>query len=189
MSGRHKRKRQEAAPPPDSQSLWIRTEPRLEGGGYFVTVSWAEDYIVRLDPAQCLHYVTTLVRAAQQAEYDAAVLKQLTKIGVPLPEATLTLVNDLRQDRPPLDDAAPGLRYEPGVTQALKPFLKVLIHGEEFCTMDLPPMRRHAMHLLEAPDAADLDSAYRSMLVGAIGLDSSTADNVVADIANYRHGS
>lgn len=182
MSGRHKRDRK----PEQHQGLWVNTEARADGGGYYVTVTWEQDRIWRLTPDQVDHYVSTCYLAGQYAEFDAAVIKQLTTIGIPLEDAGMVVASELRQDRVPVPDAAPGLRYEPGVTAAGKPFVKAVVDGQEQATIDLPQFRAHLQHLVEAPIAADLDSRYRAMLISAIGLDPVRASNIVSDLANHR---
>lgn len=183
MSGRHKRQRQE--PSDQSEGLWINTEERPEGG-FYVVVSIGGDRIWRLDADACLNYVLACTMAAQQAEYDAAVLKQMTSLGLEPELVAQMIAKDLRMDRPSVPDAAPGLRYAPGVTAQGKPFLKIELDGEGVGQLDLDQLREHSMSVLEAPVAADLDSAYKRALVGLIGLDAGRASNVVADLANHR---
>lgn len=187
MSKRHKRSRQEQMPKPVTV-LEVTTESSLPGGGnYVVTVAWKQDRIWRVGPDEALNYVLACTLAAERADFDAAVLRQLTGIGVPLPDVGMVIARDLRPDRPELTDALPGLRYEPGVTEKGKPFVKVLIDGVvQDETLDLDLINRHCLHVLGAPVVADLDNSYRQALIGQFGMEPATATNIVHDLAKWR---
>ena len=184
MSKRHRRERQGS--PDKGEGLWVNTEPDGRGG-YVTTVSVDQDWSVRLDRDAATAYALVCVEAAQRAEYDAAIFGQMTrKLKLEHPVAAKVVVDDLRPDRPPLPDAAPGLRFEPGMNASGKPFMKILLDGADHGQLDPEALRRHALHVLETPVAADLDAGYRRLLVGTIGIDEGRAGAVIEDLANYR---
>lgn len=170
----------------DHEGMWIRTEPSLDGLSYVTTLTIDQDYAVTLTPARALGYAETLLGAVAEAEYDAAILQQLTSkpLGIDVDVAGQLIV-DMRGERPAREAA--GLVFVPGVSQrAQHPFVQIMRDGTQIGQFDAPAARRHAMHVLEAPTAADLDAAYLRVLRGMVGLDENTAREVVEDIGNHR---
>lgn len=167
-------------------AVWIKTEPSTDGSAYVVTAEFSDDRAKTLTPEVALRYGSAVLAAAQRAEYDAAVARQLTRIGSDL-DAALQIVTDLRNDRPPLDDEATApLALDPGVNKRLAPFLVVKIDGEAVGQWTVGAAREHASHVLEAVAAADLDSNYYRALTGIVGLDEGRARAVVGDLGQYR---
>lgn len=168
---------------PETEGFWIRTEPTIDGATYVVTLSVNEDLSFTLTPTRATAYATKLLTAVAQAEYDAAVLHQMVSLGLEA-EVAAQLILDLRGDRVELEAA--GLRFDPGVSaRAQHPFIHFIWRGEPIAQMDTPSARRHALHVLEAPAAADLDALYLKVLRGQIGLDEGRARNVVAALADH----
>jgi|GEM_PF-2727938 len=168
-------------------TIWIKTDMPPGATNYVVTLASAD--IARiLTPDEALTYAAGVLAASARAEYDAAVLRQLTSSKLKLPmEAAAEVISGLRKDRPPLDpEITYPFTFEPGVTKAGKPFVKIICVGEPTGQWDAADGRSHAMGVLESVAVADLDSAYLRALVGAIGLDRARAMNVVDDLANYR---
>lgn len=165
--------------------FWIRTEPTIDGKAFIVTLSIDQDYAVTLTPTRAMGYATALLGAAAEAEYDAAILKQVTtRLGLDDAHA-VQLVNDMRADRPPRRGA--GLIFEGGVSRRLRhPFITILRDGTPIGQMDTPAARRHALHVLEAPAAADLDALYLKVLRSTVMLEEDVARTVVNDIENHR---
>jgi len=162
----------------------ISSEPTMHGT-YVVTLAISPDFILTLTPTRATAYAAALVTAAQQAEYDAAVYAQITtRLGLGRDEAVL-LVQAMRGDRLPIE--ASGIQFVGGVSDRLKhPFVHFLKDGEMIGQMDVPSARRHALHVLEAPAAADLDALYHRVLRSLIGVDDPVARSVVGNISDHR---
>lgn len=169
----------------DEKAIWIKTEPSVDGSTYVVSLELGDDRAVVMTPERAMAHASVILAAAQRAEYDAAVVTQM-RDKVPL-EAIGQLVGDLRKDRPPLDgEAIAPMEVEPAVSAKAHPFLVVSIAGEEWGQWAVPAARAHAMNLLEAVQAADLDAAYYRALTGLVGLEEGTARQVIEDLANHR---
>jgi hypothetical protein len=173
-----------SAPEPEAERVvWIKTD--LTPTGYVVTLDASDDNTRILAPAEALAYAAGVLAAAARAEYDAAVLKQITgkKLGLSL-EAAFALIETMRKDRPPLHPSATRpFTFHPAVTMAGKAFLRVECEGEEPSQWTPHQAREHAMWVLESVAVADLDSGYLRTLVGS---SRDTATQVVDDLANYR---
>lgn len=166
-------------------SFWIRTEPTIDGSAFVVTLSISEDYAVTLTPARANAYAGTLLAAAADAEYDAAILAQMTGKLALTDETAGQLIVDLRKER--TSRIAAGLTFVPGVSQRERhPFIRIEKDGEGLGQLEVPAARRHALHVLEAVPVADLDAAYLKILRGMVGLDEPRAREVVQDIINHR---
>ena len=184
MSKRHRQARKQ--PSAVGEGLWVNTEPD-DRGGYVTVVSLDQDWSVRLDRESALRYCLSCLEAAARVDYDAAVFRQMTRKLQLEPIAAVQLVErDLRPDRPVLEDAAPGLAFLPGITEAGKPFIHIVLKGEPYAQMDPNDLRSHAMFVLETPIVADLDAGYRRALVGVVGVDEGRAAAAIDDLSNHR---
>lgn len=207
---KHTRKRQKETGPPVPPSehtahdhghehgdddVWIFTEPMLDGTGYMVTINAGKDKATTLTPDAALIYAQHLLWVASRAEYDALVAKQLYDLikDKPLPEeppesSVAHMVTQLREDRPPLDKTVTyPLTFEPAVNARWEPFVTVEIEGDRrLGSWDIQAARRHALGVVESVHVADLDSGYKRLLVGTVGLDEGTAGAVVHGLSDLR---
>ena len=168
------------------REVWIKTDPTPDGTGYVVTLEVGQDTARILTPDEAMAHAAGVLAAAHRAEYDAAVLAQLTKLGIER-ESVAMLIRQLRDDRPPLDPAATHpLTLEPCVNAAGKPFITVASPGREQGQWTTEDARSHAIAVLECVAVADLDAAYLRALTGLIGIDRSRARRVVEDLVNHR---
>lgn len=169
----------------ERDAFWIRTEPTVDGNAYIVTLSISEDHAVTLTPARANQYAGALLGAVAEAEYDAAIVQQMTdKLSLDM-ATTAQLIRDMRAER--TQKLAAGLTFEPGVSQRKQhPFVMIVRDGQPIGQLDAPAARRHALHVLEAVPVADLDAAYLKVLRGIVGTPEGTARQVIADIDNYR---
>lgn len=177
---------------PGPSDVWIHTQPDVLGETYLVTVSVGSDYTQTFTPEEAVQYAHYLSTVLARAEYDAAVIKQLTSRGLEKPVAAHFVV-DLRDERPDLDDrwilvATPFVGFRtglPGVTMSLNP---AYCGGrdDELGAWEADQVRDHINHMLASPQAADLDAAYLRMLKGVIGLDDGVARAVVGSLDEYR---
>jgi hypothetical protein len=169
-----------------ADAVWVKTEPTVDGSAYVVTLEASDDVAVTLDPERALRYAWGVLDAAHRAAYDAAIVKQLTAIGVEV-QAAAVVVNDVRVDRPPLDSASTEpMDFEPGVAAGGEPFLVVLINGERVGQWTVQDARGHALAILESVVVADLDGGYYRALIGGVGLDENRARQVVQDVGEHR---
>lgn len=159
--------------------IWIRTSPSIDGSTYVVTIEFDEDRAIVLDRDLATRYATTMLAAVQRADFDAAVFAQMIQ-RVDL-QSTAQLIQELRKDRPPLDDAATKpLRVDPGVNPKGKPFLALFLDDEQVGQWDLKDARDHATAVMEAIEAADLDAAYYRALVGIIQVEEPLARTILS---------
>jgi hypothetical protein len=170
-----------------NDGVWVQSDV-TPSGTYILAVHFDHDHTRPLDHDAAYAYATTVLAACARAEYDAAVIAQMTrKVGTGLRAAT-ELVGEMRADRPPLDDAATApLRLEPGVSgSSRRPFLALHLAGKQIGRWDVADGRQHALHVLEGIEGVDLDAAYRRCLMAQVGLREKDALAVVGDLANYR---
>jgi len=172
----------------EPESIWVKADVDL-AGNYRLVVEYNADTAETFDQPRATAYATEVFTAAAYAEYDAAVMAQMTKkLGLPM-EAVAEVIRGLRADRPPLNQAALGLlRMEPGIAaRNMKPFLKCSLtcHPMEW-QWDPADANQHAGYVVQCYPVANLDSAYRRYLVGVIGIDQNRAMHAVEDLANWR---
>jgi len=172
----------------ERDAIWIKTEPTPDGKSFVVTVDFSADCSVTLTPDQTTAYAKDVLTAVQRAEYDAAVMRQLTPMTDKV--TAFQMVQDLRGDRPELAHTAP-LELEPGVAmdgdgESFRPFIRLGLNGETFGQWDTETARGHALGMLEVTIAADMDAAYARALVALIGVERNVAMNVVGDLARHR---
>jgi len=185
-SGRRSRAQRGKVIPSENEGLWARSDI-LPDGNYAVTVSVGSDRIWTLDRDGAIRYALTLLRAAQEADHDAAVFRALTHAEVPPDAAAHGISKDLRPDRPPLDhDATAPLKVEPGVNEALQPFLKLSLDGKPFGQVGVDGAADHALGVLSAMLSVDLDAALHRWLIGTIGLDTPKAKAFVHSLIEHR---
>ena len=173
-------------PEPEESTIWIKTEPSIDGSTYMVTVEIDEDRAIPLTPESAPRYAMTILEAIARAEYDAAVYRQLMDL-VPDQQAVAQIIGDLRKDRPDIDTSATKpLEIRPGVNLQGEPFLDVLIDSEKVGQWTMEAAKEHVLTALEVTAVADLDAGYYRALVGLVGLDEGRARNVVDDLQHHR---
>lgn len=181
-----KKGRRQRSDLPEPTSVWVKTEPTLDGSKYVVTLEASNDVSFAFDPDSAMRYASYVHAMAAYAEYDAAALAQMTlKLALDEGDA-VQFVSSMRADRPTPEHEWP-LSLTPGVSmQTKKGFLTIHVAGEAVGQWDPEDARGHASHVIEAVTVADLDSAYVRLLRGSVGVSDSTARQVVDDLQNYR---
>lgn len=168
-------------------AVWIKNEPD-EQGTYHVYLELGPDDVIPLDVTTAYQWAREVLSAVAQAEYDAAVIKQIEALGMP-PKAVAEVVGTLREDRAdhvPVS-AIPGLQLVPGVSQRSRMgFLRLDRRGEPIGQWELDDARQHALAVIEAFEVSILDSAYLRALEHNIGIERGRALNVVGDLINHR---
>lgn len=179
---------------PVAGHVWLRSAPSADGSTYVVTLEVSADRVLTLTPTLAVAYASAVLAAAARADYDAAVLRQLTSadgLGVDHRTAAGLLADSVRPDRPPLPDPTDGmLTLTPGVSltpdRQLRPFLVVNLDGQPAGQWTPDDARAHAMTALEAVAVADLDAGYYRALIGPVGTDPDAARRVVDNLAEFR---
>lgn len=173
---------------PDIEAIWVISDV-TPNGTYVATIQAGPDRAITLDRTQATAYVMAVLTAAVYAEYDAAVIRQHTALGLGLPTAA-GAVKDMRADRAPLDDAATSpLRFESIVTAANRdPAVLVSLDGRRIAQWTAEETKGHALHVLEVVAVVDLDAAYYRYLRGPVRLDEGRARAVVGDLGQFRTG-
>lgn len=170
----------------EKSTIWIKTQPDIEGT-YRVVLETGEDASIFLDEHAAMAYASEILRAVASAEYDAAVLAQMSRIAQKgeVDEMSAMVVTDLRQERPPLQWSTP-LALVPGVShRTRKAFLTVELNGLAVGQWDLKDAREHAAFVVEAVHAADLDNAFYR-LMRKMDVDDPTARSAVGNLAKHR---
>lgn len=170
-----------------TSTVWLRSELAPDLSHYVVTLEASDDVARILTPTTGLKYAAGVLAAAERADYDAAVIRQMG-VGLKLPlDVAGQVVSDMRQDRPPLRDVdTHPLRFEPGVNMEGDGFLVVSLNDERLGQWTVEDARLHAMGVLQVIAVADLDATYFRTLVGLVGLDKGRASQVVGDLGKYR---
>lgn len=168
------------------EGLWVSSEVSA-GGAYVVGLNVGADRAWTLDEEGAVRYARAVLRVAHSADHDAAVISLLVKLGGQTEKAAKLVGYHLRPDRLPFDhDATKPLRFEPGVNQKSRPFVKVILDGQQIGQLTPQEAIGHAVGVLEVVATVDLDAALYQLLVGQIHLDEATARAVVGDLARYR---
>lgn len=161
----------------------ILTQPDIDGT-YRVTLEIDADTSYNLDRCTAQTHATAILAAVARAEHDAAVIRQMRKVGTGR-EAAVELITTIRADRPAIDWPAP-LQLTPGVSSKTgDPFLHVTIKRKAIGQWTMDDARNHAMSVLEAVEVADLDGAYLRALM-TIGVDEPRARATVGNLADFR---
>lgn len=168
-------------------TVWVLTEPTPDGEGYVVRLR-ADEHSRTLTPPDALDYARALLRAAHVAWHDAAVARQMKSMGLSFEDIAGTL-EDLRKDRPPVEDCATDpLTFSPIVNKRFEPHLAIKVDGEQIGQWSFVQAEEHALHILGSVGVADLDAAYYRMLKDTVGLEERVARAAVGNLAEYRDG-
>lgn len=174
-------------PTEPSGVITVLSDLAPDGRTYVATVQLDGDTARTLNRDEGYAWAATVLAAATRAEHDSLVLRQLHHaVGIPLHLAAAS-VNDLRADRPPLDDAATApLRLTPGVNKDGEPFLGVHINDTQVGQWTCEDARAHAAGIFEIAAAVDLDAAYFQYLTGTIDIDPARARDIVGSLSELR---
>lgn len=166
------------------EGLWVRSEV-MPDGTYGVSINVGVDRAWALNRDQAVAYAVTCITRATEAEHDAAVFAAMRAAGIDVKVAGLFVVEDLRPDRPDDDSATAPLRFRPALGLKVGPFLMMDLDGSQAGELTPADLRNHAVGVLQALAAADLDAAARRALTGTMGLDDDRARAFVGSLANH----
>lgn len=154
-------------------------------GGHGCHLFWGKQKIRQLSPGDAAAYAAELTWIVAAAEYDAAMLAQLTELEVPR-RLTGQLIRQVRADRRPiLESATSPLRFQPIVSSLTGKGRIVCTLGEQEWTWDLATARQHLLHVMEVTAQVDLDLAYGTHLTGIVGLEAERARKVVVMLRHF----
>lgn len=158
-------------------------------GTYTCEIAYTDDVSRVLAPHEVGPYTDTLLAAVVAAEYAAAIVRQHTvALGVSRADAH-QLVIDLRKSIPSIDQTSvKPLIVRPSVGRRTgKPFLHLRLAGTTMQWQWEPAsVREHAQAVREAVLVADLDAAYRRLLIGSYGIDDTRARAAIGDLIRWR---
>lgn len=162
-----------------NEGLWVRSDV-LPTGAYGVSINVGDDHAWTLPPDRALRYAAACVRRATEAEHDTAVLSFLGSIGADDEAAQALLTNDLWPDRVVNHEDTEPLRFHSGIgrrpsTAAFVPTLRMEVRGTEVGELTPADLRNHAVGVLNALAAADLDAAVVRSLSSSAGEDRARA--------------
>lgn len=170
-------------------TVWLRSSPDIDGT-YRLTLEVDQDSAYTLDSATAAAWADYVLATLARADYDAAVIRQLTEVCSADPEAkqiAVQMVGDLRKDRPELTSPLPELVITAGVSVfSGDGFLTIRHRGKSLGQWELDDARGHAAGVIEIRHGVELDSAYLRGLIGVIGLDEGRARAVVGDLGKWR---
>jgi uncharacterized membrane protein len=167
----------------EDTTLWVRSEV-LPDGTYGVGLNVGPDRAWALNRDQAIAHAVGCFARATEAEHDAAVFALLQQIGLDERLAVATLVNDLRPNRPDDHSSTAPLQFTVGLRR-VGPFLYMALDGRAIGELTPHELRGHAIGVLTALAAADLDANLRRALVGQYGLDDARARDVVASLEKH----
>lgn len=177
--------------PTHDGSLWVASYHDLTSGHYVVRFTLG-DLLWTHTPRQAERYARAVVRVAQCAAHDAAVLAQLQALGVGQEAAALFIAQDLRAPRPAFDTTATRpLTFTPVVSAATgEPIVQMAWQGPDgepqAAQLTAAEATWHAVHVLEVSAVTDLDDVYHAALVGAMALGDTRARAAVDDLGRFR---
>jgi hypothetical protein len=173
----------------EADAIWVISDLASDEQTYIPVVHYGKDVAFPLIGDKAIAYATTVFRAAETAEYDEAVFRQLLKIlGEDKIHLLASLMIELRASRQPLDNETTApFAFEPfvsGITRKGGVYLS--LHGERLAQWSVADAREHAGFVMQIHCGVDLDAGYCKLLTGSVGLDIATARRVVQDLLSNR---
>lgn len=180
------------------EAVWVSSKFTPDGT-YILAIEFSLDVALPLNTDQARAYSAEVLRATVIAQYDAAILRQLTETLHATTKDAALAVRMLRDDRPELDKTALGpLCITPSVSAITgKPYLACTVavprgrtgpydrDGQRRWHWTIAEGRQHARHVLEESNLIDLDLAYRRWLIAHCDVDEAHALHVVRDLGTF----
>lgn len=182
----------EHEPASEDNSVWIRTEEKPDGTGYFATISITNDIAFPLDRETARDYTEKLIDLVNRAEYDSCIFKQVKHIsrGVEDQDGVLRDIADMlsivRGKREDISFDRYPVSYSFGINAEGEAFVLINIDGENVGQWSVEDTRAHATSIMDALVVAPLDDAYLDALTSVYGVDQGIARNVISDLLEYR---
>jgi len=160
-------------------------------GRFGVRVVFGDHARVELSTEGAVAYAASVAATHEESVQMAAILAQNLALGAVMRDA-VGMVMSMREtpDWPRLDHTATGpLRFEPFLAgDGSEPAVAVFATGSRqfLGRMDGADLGQHILSVLTVAGRAQLDSAYRQGLIGAVGADVNTATNAVRALDQFR---
>lgn len=171
-----------------SAAIWVYSD-LTPSGDYALAIQYSEDGMFY--PKGPAAYARQVIAVAVRAAHDAAIMGQTRYIGdgdISDTEIYHSTIGPLREDRPPLNDAATHPLVFTGIMAARNGQPYIHVHtagGEPIAQWTFAKAMSHAAHVLAVIPAVDLDNAYRRHLTGTLGIEPGRAQAVIADLARF----
>jgi hypothetical protein len=169
-------------------AIWVISD-RTPDDTYLVVVQVGPDTVITLPSAKGAEaYARAVIAACAYAEYDAAIFAQMHRVTKGDDQLAMSVVMDLREKRPPLDNVATApLSFVPIVAhRTKKPAIHVELDRVPFSQWSPEEARGHAMHVLDAAAVVSLDAAFLNYQTTELGLDLERARAVVDQLREHR---
>jgi hypothetical protein len=177
----------------DQRTVWVQSN--LTGDRPSTVTIKIDDRPVRTcDRTEANDYAQAMLAYAQRAEYIAAMFRQLTEeLGVAHPQAREIVQGILmgvpsipaRRTAPLVVKLAVGTHVVRAVPGAPQGALLIELNGVRLGRWDVRRARAHALQVLDAVEAADLDTAYLRFL-NSMELGRDEAQEMVSGVAAFR---
>ncbi len=166
--------------------LAVASEPDADGR-FGLTITLSGEPVRSLDSESAHAYVGELMYALACAEYDAAVLAQLTEVPGLHRALVGRTIRELRQRRRPILAAATApLVLTPIVSASDRVPRMQVTCGDVGWQWEMSDVRQHVLHVLEVSVGVELDGLYLSDLQTDIGLDERRARGFVSLLREHR---
>lgn len=187
--------------PSEAGTIQVRSGIGPEAGApYVATISVTDDVSMALTRHRAAAYARAVLEVAARADYMAAVTRQMRRVmgnkppagGLDTEESVNWFVQQLVEELPDLDgEATWPLVFEPGRHRPTdSPLVAVFLTqgSQQRVTVghwSPASARHHARGVLDAAVYADLDTTYRGMLKGVIGIDEQRSRAIIANLSEY----
>ena len=166
--------------------MWVRSQPDPVTGEFLLTIDYAEDASVALTFDEGITYAMSFLEALTKAEYQAAILNQMSdKMGQ---QEAMTLLMDFREATTNLLKAGP-MALVPGVTignDKYVAFVEVSPDRGDSWTWRADEVRDHTSGVLEIAHGVALDQTYYDVLTKVVGLPEASSRHIIMDLMNHR---
>lgn len=173
--------------PDQNEGVWVQSEAAPDGT-YVIGFHCGPDRAWVLNRDDAILHAMAVATQAERAEYDAAILAVFHgQLGLPLESAVPFLTNDIRPDRPPVEDPS-ELTVSPGVSQdgEIHGFLHLHLDGQIVGQWTLDAARSYAGDVLQAVAAVDNDAVLHRVLVGKVCMDDEKARQIIEKLGQHR---
>jgi len=171
----------------ERDAVWVESD-RTPQGIYRATIHPTPDVSIPLGHAQATVYAEAVVLVCEYADYDAAVIAQLTALGISVEQAAEQVAEMRKQRRVPPRAATAPLVFTPVVSASTgRPYVHVYLRGKALTQWSTDDARGHAMHVLSVAVAATLDRRYHEHLTRVVGLTAEQAATTVHNLRGHRH--
>lgn len=158
----------------------------MPDGSYAVGIHYGPDHSIALSNLQAHTYVNRLYQVASAAEYAAAVVAQLTTLGLGDDKA-LPTVGDLLTEMGAATLLAADVRALPVITATDRnPCVRFDLNDKPFVNVTAAAARDHAAAVHHAAATMRLDTRYYAYLRGPLDLPEERARAFIGDLARHR---